>query len=112
MSSDMVNQVLATFFNFLRHLIEFVQPALVPICFVAAWGLLLLLAWSMWSAVRDGVSRAKRMHKIPCADCQYFTGDYHLKCPVRPTIALSEAAINCPDFEPVEASRLPAYCDR
>jgi hypothetical protein len=38
------------------------------------------------------------MHQIPCANCQFFTGDYHLKCPIHPAIALSEAAIGCPDY--------------
>jgi hypothetical protein len=38
------------------------------------------------------------MHQIPCAQCQYFSGNYLLKCPVHPQQALSEAAIGCPDF--------------
>ncbi|WP_348251226.1 hypothetical protein [Leptolyngbya subtilissima] len=39
------------------------------------------------------------MHKIPCAECRYFTNDHRLKCPIHPKIALSESAIDCPDFE-------------
>lgn len=81
-------------------LIWVIQPVWVPFCFVLAWGLVGLLGWSVWAAVRDGVANAKHMHQIPCADCQFFTGDYHLKCPVRPVIALSEEAIGCSDFEP------------
>lgn len=82
-----------------QTLIRLIQPIVVPICFVAAWMLIGISAWSLWSAVRDGVQRARRMHQIPCAQCQYFSGDYLLKCPVHPREALSESAIGCPDFE-------------
>ncbi len=43
---------------------------------------------------------AKRLHQIPCAKCQYFTGNHHLKCTVQPCFALTEEAINCLDFCP------------
>lgn len=79
--------------------ITLIQPFLVPLCFVLAWGIVLLTIWQVMSAMRDGWVRAKRMHQIPCADCQYFTNSHFLKCPLHPTSALSEAAINCQDYE-------------
>ncbi|MBE9143718.1 hypothetical protein [Planktothrix mougeotii] len=82
----------------LRILIQIIQPFLVPICFVLAWGFVILIVWSIGAAMRDTVRRAKQMHQIPCANCIFFTGNYYLKCPVQPKIALSEAAINCPDY--------------
>jgi hypothetical protein len=85
-------------------LVRLIQPILVPLCFVLAWGLLILTAWGIWSATRDGLAKAKQMHEIPCANCRFFTNDYHLKCPVHPSEALSEAAIGCPDFEPAVPS--------
>jgi hypothetical protein len=91
-------------FSIAFWLIQLLQPILVPLCFVIAWSFVLLTAWSLWSAMRDGMSNAKRMHQIPCANCQFFTGDYHLKCTVRPTTALSESAIDCIDYEPIESS--------
>ncbi|NJR50985.1 MAG: hypothetical protein HC780_16805 [Leptolyngbyaceae cyanobacterium CSU_1_3] len=84
-------------FYWLMHTI---QPFLVPICFVLAWAFTLLTVWSIGSLVFSGVSRARQMHRIPCADCQYFTGDYTLKCTVHPSIALSEEAIDCSDYAP------------
>lgn len=48
---------------------------------------------------RQGVNHLKKLHQIPCAKCAYFTGDYRLKCPVNPMVALSEEAINCRDFQ-------------
>lgn len=83
----------------LRYLSHALHPFLVPICFVLAWGLVLMTLWSIASAFRDGMKRAQQMHAIPCADCRFFTGHYTLKCPVHPSIALSEDAINCPDFD-------------
>jgi hypothetical protein len=81
------------------QLLQWMQPLLVPLCFVLAWTVLGLCGWSLWTALRDGVNRARQMHRIPCAGCQYFSGEYTLKCSVHPEAALSEAAINCPDFK-------------
>ncbi|HZG39723.1 MAG TPA: hypothetical protein VEZ50_13665 [Nodosilinea sp.] len=80
-------------------LVSLVQLVLVPLCFALAWGLVGLTVWNLVAAVREGTSRASIMHKIPCADCRYFTNDHRLKCPIHPKIALSEAAIDCADFE-------------
>ena len=85
-------------FQMLYFLSQAIAPFVVPLCFVCAWGLMFLLLWSIGSAIADSVKRAKRMHQIPCANCVFFTGDYHLKCPVQPKIALSEDAIDCPDY--------------
>lgn len=76
-----------------------VQSVLVPVCFIVAWSLMGFTAWNLATAARDGMDRASAMHKIPCADCRYFTNDYRLKCPIHPKIALSESAIDCTDFE-------------
>ena len=85
--------------RFLQFLIQAIQPFLVPICFVVAWGLMFLTIWNVGAAIAQTIKRAKIMHQIPCANCSFFTGDYRLKCPVQPTIALSEKAIDCPDYE-------------
>ncbi|MGB3534331.1 MAG: hypothetical protein WBA13_12550 [Microcoleaceae cyanobacterium] len=85
-------------FQLLYFFIHAVQPILVPLCLVLAWGFVILLISSVLGAIRDTVRRAQQMHQIPCADCTFFTKDYHLKCPVQPMIALSEQAINCPDY--------------
>jgi|JI8StandDraft_2_1071088.scaffolds.fasta_scaffold107713_1 hypothetical protein len=76
------------------------QTVMIPLCFGVAWYLVATVVRSIFSFTRDGVTQVKTLHQIPCADCAFFTGDYHLKCPVRPSDALSEAAINCPDFQP------------
>lgn len=76
------------------------QSLIIPICLVTAWTIVGLLVWNIWAAIADAFTTTKRMHEIPCANCQYFTGDYHLKCTVRPFSALTEDAIQCHDYDP------------
>jgi hypothetical protein len=52
----------------------------------------------LFSALLDSYAVARRMHVIPCTNCRYFTNDYRLKCPVQPTIANTEQAIQCSDY--------------
>jgi hypothetical protein len=75
------------------------QVVLTPLCFLFAWILMGLICWSVATFLRDTFGKAQQMHQIPCSDCRFFTDDYRLKCTVHPTIALSEAAIQCPDFQ-------------
>jgi hypothetical protein len=79
----------------LRHLL---QPVLVPCCFVTAWALVGMVVLQLWSFGQDGIRVTLRLHKIPCAHCRFFTGDYHLKCTVNPSTAMTESAIGCQDF--------------
>jgi hypothetical protein len=87
-------------FKLISFLIHGIQPLLVPICFVVAWTVVILVVLSLWEAARDSMTTAKQMHQIPCTGCQYFTDNYRLKCTVRPSIANTEEAINCSDYQP------------
>ncbi|MFM7428157.1 MAG: hypothetical protein ACKO7W_24700 [Elainella sp.] len=82
----------------LYELIRLLQPLFVPICFVLAWLLVVAVIWSVISALGAAIHSAKIMHRIPCANCQFFTNTHYLKCPVHPSTALSQEAINCPDY--------------
>ncbi len=84
----------------MSFLLHGIQPLLVPICFIVAWTVTILAVLSLWSAARDSVTTAKQMHQIPCTGCQFFTDNYRLKCTVRPSIANTEEAINCSDYQP------------
>jgi hypothetical protein len=57
---------------------------------------MILIDFLAWAS--KGVQDIKTLHEIPCSRCRYFTGEYHLKCPVNPYAALTEAAIDCLDF--------------
>lgn len=85
-------------FPVLQQLIHFIQPILVPLCFIVAWMFLLSLALTIYGACKDTAERAKVMHSIPCARCTFFTNDYRLKCTVNPSMANTEAAIDCIDY--------------
>ena len=87
-------------FQILYYLVNAIQPLLVPICFICAWALVILVGWSMWTAARDSVKTAQQMHQIPCSGCQYFTDNYRLKCTVNPSMANTEEAIECRDYQP------------
>ncbi|MEH2139770.1 hypothetical protein [Nostoc sp.] len=84
----------------ISFLLHGIQPFLVPICFVVAWTVTILVVLSLLMAARDSVTTAKLMHQIPCTGCQFFTDNYRLKCTVRPSIANTEEAIDCSDYQP------------
>jgi len=96
---------MALLFLLISRLIHAVQPFLIPICFVMAWGIVLIMGWSILAALRDGVKQVKNLHQIPCANCLFFTNSYYLKCPVHPSIALSEGAIGCRDYQEISQNR-------
>lgn len=87
--------------SLLYNTIHFLQPFLVPICFVFAWTFLAILAWSFISAIRDTLRTSQQMHQIPCTNCQFFTNDHRLKCTVHPAIANTEEAAKCLDYSAV-----------
>lgn len=85
-------------FQILYPLIYQIQPFLIPLCFCVAWTIIILAILTVWSAIKEGVANAKRMHQIPCSHCHFFTNDYRLKCTIHPSMANSEQAISCRDY--------------
>lgn len=80
---------------------EYLLQNLARIIFMT--GILLLITIglrSFYLTFQQGITYVKRLHKIPCSRCTFFTGDYRLKCTVNPDNALTETAINCRDYEP------------
>lgn len=92
--------MLSILHQILYRLLQILQPLFVPICFVLAWLLVGAVVWTVVSALRAAIHNAKTLHSIPCANCQFFTNTHYLKCPVHPSEALSQEAINCPDYQP------------
>ena len=79
-------------------------------CFLSMIMMVSIAAWSVWNTLQEGVRYLNRLHQIPCSRCVYFTGDYRLKCPVHPIIALTEEAIACRDYEARKKPVCPASC--
>lgn len=103
-----VYQLLQLVHLLLLHLMNWLQPYLAPICFILAWSVVVLGLWQIITATRDSVQRAQTMHRIPCAECTFFTNQAVLTCPLHPTQAMSEEAIGCLDFETANPT-LAAY---
>jgi hypothetical protein len=80
------------------HPLFAVQPWFLPVGFILTWGCIFLFGWSIWLTIKEAANQASKMHQVPCSNCKFFTNDYTLKCAVHPAIALTEAAIHCPDF--------------
>lgn len=85
-------------FPFLNSLLNLIEPLLVPVCFVIAWGFIIALGLTVFNTIYDVIKRSQTMHKIPCPNCNFFTNDYRLKCTIKPLIANTEEAINCQDY--------------
>ncbi|MGK7910173.1 MAG: hypothetical protein AB4050_01635 [Synechococcus sp.] len=58
-----------------------------------------LWIWRTLRSLAAGTRHVRRLHQIPCHRCTFCTGEWRLKCTVHPTIAFSEQAIGCRDFE-------------
>lgn len=82
----------------LKSFLEEYNPYLQPFYSVMAWGLFAVLILTLITAIIDVNKHSRKMHQIPCTDCQYFTGNFYLKCSVNPDIANTELAISCRDF--------------
>lgn len=50
-------------------------------------------SWQQWQLNR------KLNSSIPCRRCRYFSNNTHLNCAVHPSIAMTEEAGNCPDYQ-------------
>jgi hypothetical protein len=85
--------------------IHILQELTVPLFALLAWAMVALFLCSLGRTIHAGICRLQSLHQVPCDRCAFFTGDYRLKCTVHPITALSEAAIDCRDFEPA----IPAW---
>jgi len=65
---------------------------------LAPWTVLTIVGWGIWQTLRDTFKYTSELHSIPCSKCQYYTNNHRLKCTLHPKMAMSEAAIDCPDF--------------
>lgn len=90
--------LLIAVFLFTAHSVSLFRPVLLQLRIVGACSVLGLCGWSLISFAVDAILQAKRMHRIPCTKCRFFTGDYRLKCTVNPNLANTENAIDCSDF--------------
>lgn len=79
---------------------QLISPYLGMICLLVAWVTVFAAIGNAIVGLTAAAHRMRTMHQIPCSRCAFFTNDHRLKCPVDPIVAGSEAAINCPHYEP------------
>ncbi|MGB7087628.1 MAG: hypothetical protein WBD47_18860 [Phormidesmis sp.] len=104
----MIDLALQLFLSVTAQLVVWLRPVMPMVCAAIAWLITAMLALNVIAFLRGSLSNARKLHRIPCADCRYATRDYHLKCPVRPREAFTEQAISCLDFESAEISYQPS----
>ncbi|HAZ49912.1 MAG TPA: hypothetical protein DDW76_37120 [Cyanobacteria bacterium UBA11369] len=46
--------------------------------------------------------KIKPSNQVPCKNCQYFSGNFYLKCAVHPNTVLTKEASNCADYSAVD----------
>ncbi len=81
------------------RLISWVRQIPASLLGAIAWMIIALVIGSVITALRDTIGQSKVMHDIPCANCDYFTNDHRLKCTLHPSLAGTEAATDCRDFD-------------
>jgi hypothetical protein len=68
-------------------------------CAFCAWAIVILALSSLYITFKQGAAHVRKLHQIPCTNCDFFTNDYRLKCTINPHLACTEEAIGCRDFE-------------
>ncbi len=86
-----------------------IQLIAIAGCRCGAFLLTGFFCWSFWHTICEGIRHLKKLHQVPCDSCQYFTGEYLLKCTVHPCKAFSEEAIDCLGFAPNLQTVMPRF---
>lgn len=88
-----MHSIWSTTFKVFQLMLQVLFPCFIVFLFVLY----------IWFIVRNIIGTARTMHRVPCAQCQFFTHNYCLKCTVHPHRALTEEAIDCNDYTPVSS---------
>jgi hypothetical protein len=70
-------------------------------CLASAWGIMLWMLKKPKKNLLPWQSQS-RQNSIPCYSCKFLNNNCYLKCAVNPSIALTEDAIECPDYCPTQ----------
>ncbi|WP_445634937.1 hypothetical protein NSTC745_06822 [Nostoc sp. DSM 114161] len=75
--------------------------SLSPLGFIIGWVVFLLVLQKLRSFLdRKMVLPTKTSHKVPCKKCRFYSNNNYIKCAVKPSIVLTEEAMNCPEYSP------------
>lgn len=75
---------------------------LASLCFIIVWAIMVFTVSALCKVIdkKDGIVTTNRFKQVPCRNCRFFSNNYHLKCAVHPSTALTEQALNCSDYYP------------
>lgn len=66
--------------------------------FGAIWLIIFLIFPRLRKLAKDRTGTIKLSDPVPCRNCRYFADSPYLKCAVHPHTALTQGAIDCPDY--------------
>lgn len=61
-------------------------------------GMVIWLSKRRMGQKKESFFNFERFNQVPCRKCRYFTGNFYLKCAVRPSDVLTKKAIDCSDY--------------
>ncbi len=76
---------------------------LVPLSFALIWAIVVLLVADLPKLTWNNL-KLNRTPKVPCRNCRYFSSNPYLKCAIHPTVALTDNATDCKDFQAQEVA--------
>jgi hypothetical protein len=69
--------------------------------FLVAWVVFFLMLSKLRTVVDNKiVFKINSLNKLPCQNCEFLCNNNYLKCAVQPSMVMTEAAKNCPDYSP------------
>jgi hypothetical protein len=86
----------STSFNSLNESLNLLP---ISICYII-FGVIIVIFIERRKAIKKGLIISEASDICPCKDCRFFGNDSRLYCAVHPSDAMTERAINCPDYCP------------
>ena len=77
----------------------YIALSLSVICFVTVWAIIIYVIPGIAKILRNVKITSKHLKEVPCRNCQFFAENPYLQCAIHPATALTEQALNCPDYQ-------------
>lgn len=75
--------------------------SLSPLGFIIGWVVFLLMLQKIRSFLNyKMVFPINSSHKVPCKNCRFYSNNNYIKCAVKPSIVLTDEAMNCSEYSP------------
>jgi hypothetical protein len=82
--------------------------SLSPLGFIFSWVVFFIVLRKIRTFVDNKmVFIIKGLEKVPCKNCKFYSNNHYLKCAVKPSIVLTEEAMNCPEYSPSKGNFYP-----